>query len=70
MRYKYIEENVSDMSITWGGRYTDPRGVLTDGEEYEVNDIDEHTWHTRVYLEGFPNTIFNSVWFDEIKEDI
>lgn len=40
-------------------------GVLTLGETYEVERIDVHTWHTKVFLVGVDSGRgFNSVSFD------
>lgn len=44
-----------------GGR--DPREVLEEGETYEVDIIDVHSQHTRVYLVGIEGW-FNSVCFE------
>lgn len=37
------------------------------GNEYTIEEVDIHSWHTNVYLEGFPGLPFNSVHF-ELKE--
>lgn len=42
------------------------RGVLVEGELYEVDRIEEHSWHTRVYLKDYPGRGFNSVCFEEV----
>ena len=57
--------NVSKGQINWGGN-TDPRGILIPGEEYVLDRIEEHSWHTRVYLQGIEDAYFNSVWFEEV----
>ena len=61
MSVTYTGEHVHDDSIRWGGN-TDPRNLLTVGATYEVARVDEHSWHTRVYLVGIDG-YFNSVWF-------
>ena len=38
--------------------------LLEDGGIYTVARVSVHSWHTRFYLEGFPGTPFNSVWFE------
>ena len=53
-------------SINWGS-HDDPRGVLLEGHTYTVDRTEVHTWHTKVYLQEFPNKHFNSVWFDETR---
>lgn len=42
--------------------------LLTVGTEYTLVDTEVHGWHTRVTLEEFPDTQFNSVLFEEIDE--
>ena len=56
---------VDNSNDTWGLKGTGH--LLTIGKEYTVTDIEVHSWHTRVILEEFPNTEFNSVLFEEIK---
>ena len=43
--------------------------LLEVGKRYTVVNIDVHGWHTEVELEEFPNTVFNSVCFEEIGGD-
>lgn len=57
---------VDQSQINWGG-HADPRGVLVEGEVYEVDRISVHSSHTRIYLKGHPKH-FNSVWFEEAPE--
>ncbi|SMC63801.1 hypothetical protein [Sporomusa malonica] len=57
----------SDEQVRWGGN-DDPRGLLTEGETYEIELIEPHTWHTKYYLKEFPGKKFNSVSFMP-KED-
>lgn len=52
--------------VNWGG-HADPRGLLEVGKAYEVYRIEVHTWHTKVFLVGFPGKSFNSVWFTEVE---
>lgn len=63
-RVKFLGE-VSESQINWGG-HTDPRGLLEKDKEYDVDDIEVHSWHTRIYLKGI-NGYFNSVWFEKIE---
>lgn len=44
---------------------TDPRGLLTEGTEYEVEAICAHSGHTEVMLAAFPGKVFNSVCFEK-----
>lgn len=48
--------------IKWGNN-EDPRLHLELNKEYVVSKVEVHTWHTKVYLEGFDNLPFNSVHF-------
>lgn len=54
----------SDAQVQWGGN-DDPRGVLEPGVAYEVDKQEVHSWHTKIYLKGFPGKKFNSVHFDK-----
>jgi len=40
---------------------------LVVGEIYKVSRIDVHDWNTNIWLEGFPEVIFNSVMFDNVE---
>jgi hypothetical protein len=53
----------SDEQVRWGGN-ADPRGLLVEGEEYEIEKTEVHPWHTKVKLKGFDGW-FNSVCFDQ-----
>ena len=58
---RYI--GASDMQVGWG-YCEDPRGVLTEGMEYEIERCKLHSWHTKVFLvgvdsgRGFPSAAF------------
>jgi hypothetical protein len=68
MRMKYLgDETASQTVVNWGGN-DDPKGLLVEGQYYEVEKVDVHSWHTKVILKDFPNKRFNSVSFEE--EDI
>ncbi|MBU1082748.1 MAG: hypothetical protein KKB59_19920 [Spirochaetes bacterium] len=47
------------------GTHTNPDGILVIGEEYTVSNIEEHSWHTKVFLVGI-NGNFNSVCFEVV----
>lgn len=51
-----------DEQVRWGGN-DDPRGLLTEGETYEVDDVEVHSWHTKYALRGFTGKKFNSASF-------
>ena len=65
MKVKYV--GASDEQISWGSN-DDPRDILDEGNIYEVDRKEVHTWHTKYYLKGIEGA-FNSVCF-EIVEDI
>jgi len=64
MKVRY--NGCTDAQSKWG-RSTDPRPHLKKGNEYEVDRVEPHTWHTVYYLIGFPKP-FNSVCFTEIED--
>lgn len=44
--------------------FTDPRPLLTVGQEYDLEYAVIHDWHTVYVLEGYKNLGFNSVCFE------
>lgn len=60
MKVKYI--GATDEQVKWGGN-DDPRGLLIEGDIYEVAKEEVHSWHTKLYLTEFPSKKFNSVSF-------
>lgn len=58
----FIEESASKEQIRWGG-HSSP-DLLVVGKSYEVERIEVHSCHTRVYLVGIKG-YFNSVWFED-----
>jgi len=60
MRVKYI--GCTDEQVRWGGN-DDPRTVLEEGQEYEVEEKEVHSWHTKIKLVGVEGK-FNSVCFE------
>jgi len=53
--------SASDEQINWGGN-DDPRSILNTEDIYEIEKVDVHSWHTKIYLKGI-NGKFNSVSF-------
>ncbi len=53
--------NASDEQVLWGSN-TDPRGLLDTDDVYEVEAVEVHSWHTKIYLVGVKGK-FNSVHF-------
>ena len=64
MKVKYI--GASDAQVQWGN-CDDPRNVLIEGEVYEVEKEEAHTWHTKLSLIGIGGR-FNSVCFERLSE--
>jgi hypothetical protein len=62
MKLKFIVQN----PITWGASESNAK-LLKLGKTYTVERIEEHSWHTKVFLKEFPGFEFNSVWFEEVK---
>ena len=59
---KVVFTGCSEEQKKWGGN-DDPEGKLVAGVEYIVSDVVEHSWHTKISLEGIDGC-FNSVCFD------
>jgi hypothetical protein len=55
-----------EMQIRWGS-HVDPRGILDVGDVYTIEGTEVHTWHTKVFLEGFSGKSFNGAWFEEVN---
>jgi hypothetical protein len=67
MRVRY-KEDPFDEQVKWGYN-SDPRGVLTVGEVYEVERVEVHSWHTKIFLVGVDcGRGFNKVSFEEVEE--
>lgn len=56
----------SDEQNRWGGN-DDPRKILVIGQTYEVEKVEQHSWHTKIYLKGIKGK-FNSVCFNEVDK--
>lgn len=53
-----------DDQVKWG--FSDPRGLLTLGETYEVESIEYHSWYTKIFLVGVDSGRgFNIVSFED-----
>ena len=55
----------TDVQVRWGGN-DDPRLTLSFGDIYEITNIDVHSQHTKLTLQGFPG-FFNSVHFRPVE---
>lgn len=56
----------SDEQVAWGS-CADPRPFLKEGEAYLVKQVEVHSWHTKVYLESFPERPFPSCAFEPVS---
>jgi hypothetical protein len=57
-----------DGQVNWGSN-ADPRGLLTPGETYEIERVDIHSWHTKIFLVGIDcGQGFNSVNFETVEQ--
>lgn len=61
-----IYTGCSDSQAQWGS-CDDPRGRLVEGQEYRIQGVDTHTWHTKVNLMDVIGW-FNSVCFEFSRE--
>lgn len=55
----------SDAQVKWGSG-SDPRPHMKEGDEFVIEDVEVHSWHTTVSLVGVPGR-FNSVCFEYVK---
>lgn len=63
-RVRYV--GASDTQVNWGG-CDDPRLLMEDGDEFILEDVEVHSYHTKVRLEGVEGQ-FNSVCFEIVHE--
>lgn len=54
----------SNSQVKWGSN-TDPQSILTEGSTYIVEDVEVHSWHTKLTLLGISGK-FNSVSFEKL----
>ena len=59
-KLKYLG-NATNAQIRWGN-HNDPRNLLEKNNMYDVDKIEIHSWHTKVFLKGYSGS-FNSIWF-------
>lgn len=65
-KVKYIGS--TEDQTRWGGNDS-PHGLLIVGKSYTVAEVEEHSWHTKIYLKEFPGKKFNSVCFENESSD-
>ncbi len=56
-----VYTGASDTQVNWGGN-DDPRPILEEDQEYLIDYVEVHSWHTKVKLIGIQG-LFNSVSF-------
>lgn len=61
---RVIYLGASNEQVAWGGN-DDPRNFLIEGDIYQIEKIEIHSWHTKLTLRGIPGR-FNSVSFKKI----
>ena len=61
-RVRFLGGNLAQ--VQWGGG-SDPRGVITVGQVLTVQDVDVHTWHTKLTFEEVSGR-YNSVMFTRV----
>ena len=60
--------SIGEHASSWGNN-SPAHELLTIGETYTLSEDPEvHSWHTKYYLEKFPDEKFNSVQFREVRE--
>ena len=62
---KVIYTGATIEQVNWGSN-DDPRGILKEGQEYEVENEDVHSWHTKIKLKDIDG-VFNSASFEQVK---
>lgn len=54
----------SDAQVNWGSN-DDPRLILNTTDIYQIEYVEEHSWHTKIYLKGIKGK-FNNVSFEKV----
>lgn len=54
----------SEEQVRWGSN-DDPRKSLIEGDIYQIEKVEIHSWHTKLTLRGVPGK-FNSVSFKKL----
>jgi len=62
-RTKVIFTGASEAQENWGGHAS--HDVLEEGHVYTVDRTEVHSWHTKVFLQEYPDKSFNSTCFEE-----
>lgn len=59
---------VTDVQVKWGSN-NDPREIMKEGDVLEIENIEVHSWHTKLYFVGIKGE-FNSVSFKPLPSYI
>jgi len=62
-KVKFIGSSVAQ--VNWGANDDPYVCGLVEGEEYTLESVEVHKWHTKYYLVEFPGKKFNSAAFKE-----
>jgi len=63
MRKFKLREHNCDAQMNWGAN-DDTRLHLTEGVTYDVTEVEVHSMHTKLHING---NRFNSVCFEEVE---
>lgn len=66
--YSQEGDKVKVVQKSYGGWFYNIEALVM-GVVYTVEKTEVHTWHTKVYLKEFPGLYFNSVCFEDYKND-
>ncbi len=66
---RLLYTGASDVQATWAG-CNDPRGILEEGVEYEVEYEDVHNWHTRIKLVVIDGEFNSTCFVTTIREKV
>lgn len=65
---KVIFIGADESQIKWGSN-NDPNEHLRVGDIVEIESVEVHSWHTKLYLVGIPGK-FNSVSFEPAPKNL
>lgn len=57
---------MDDGENNWGN-CDQVKGNLIVGEIYTIEDIEIHSWHTKIRFKEVPGKVFNSIHFEDIE---
>jgi hypothetical protein len=57
------------LQVQWGGNSNPQDALLVPGEVYELDRVEVHSWHTKLFLVGIDcGRGFNSVNFEAVQD--